>query len=66
MELAKVARGLPMKRLLAAVAFLERVANPSETEIRAALDGHICRCGSHVKIVNAVRRAATLMKKEAP
>jgi aerobic-type carbon monoxide dehydrogenase small subunit (CoxS/CutS family) len=31
---------------------------PSETEIVEALGGNLCRCGSYVKIVDAVRRAA--------
>jgi nicotinate dehydrogenase subunit A len=41
-----------------AVALLERVAHPTEAEVRAALDGCLCRCGSHNRIVRAVLRAA--------
>jgi len=35
---------------------------PSEAEIRQALDGHLCRCASHNRIVRAVQRAAKEMQ----
>jgi len=44
--------------LMAAASLLRRVARPSEAEIRAALDPHLCRCGSHNRIIRAVQRAA--------
>lgn len=44
--------------ILAAAALLERNPNPSDAEIRQALDGHLCRCGTHTRILRAVRRAA--------
>lgn len=44
--------------LVAAKALLDRRPDPSEEEIRAALAPHLCRCGSHARIVRAVRRAA--------
>ena len=44
--------------IMTAYALLERNARPSDAEIRAALDGNICRCGTHVRIVRAIRRAA--------
>jgi nicotinate dehydrogenase subunit A len=44
--------------IVGAVALLERNPTPSDAEIRAALDPHLCRCGSHARIVAAVRRAA--------
>jgi nicotinate dehydrogenase subunit A len=44
--------------IIGAVALLARNADPSEDEIRAALDPHLCRCGSHWRIITAVRRAA--------
>jgi nicotinate dehydrogenase subunit A len=31
---------------------------PSEADIKQALNGHLCRCGSHNRIVKAVRRAS--------
>jgi aerobic-type carbon monoxide dehydrogenase small subunit (CoxS/CutS family) len=45
-------------QLMAATALLERVADPSEAEIVAAMSGNLCRCGTYPKIVRAVRRAA--------
>jgi nicotinate dehydrogenase subunit A len=47
--------------LMAAAALLRRVARPSDAEIKAALAPHLCRCGSHNRIIRAVRRAAEAM-----
>ena len=44
--------------LIAAAALLERQPAPNETQVRAALDGQLCRCGAHNRIVRAVLRAA--------
>ena len=44
--------------IVGAKALLDRNAAPSDDEIRAALEPHLCRCGSHARIVKAVRRAA--------
>jgi len=44
--------------IMSAKALLDRNKNPSEAEIKEALNGHLCRCGSHNRIVAAVRRAA--------
>ncbi|MGH2852032.1 MAG: (2Fe-2S)-binding protein [Solirubrobacteraceae bacterium] len=44
--------------VIGAVALLERTPRPTGEEIRAALDPHLCRCGSHWRIVQAVERAA--------
>jgi nicotinate dehydrogenase subunit A len=43
---------------VSAAALLARNASPSEDEIREALDKHLCRCGSHNRVLRAVRRAA--------
>lgn len=43
---------------LAAKVLLDHNPDPTEDEIRAALAGHLCRCGSHPRIVRAVQRAA--------
>jgi len=43
---------------------LEQEREPDEAAIRAALDGHLCRCGTHQRIVQAaVRAAATLRSR---
>jgi nicotinate dehydrogenase subunit A len=45
---------------------LEQEREPDEAAIRAALDGHLCRCGTHQRIVQAaVRAAATLRSRPA-
>jgi nicotinate dehydrogenase subunit A len=41
-------------------ALLDKNANPTDTQIRTALESLICRCGSHVQILAAVRRAVEL------
>jgi nicotinate dehydrogenase subunit A len=45
--------------VMTAQALLYENPDPSETEIRTALAGNLCRCGTHVRIVRAVRRAAS-------
>ena len=47
---------------VSAAALLADRPDPSEAEVRAALDPHLCRCGSHNRIVRAVLRAATAMR----
>ena len=44
--------------IMQAHALLERNSNPSDAEVRSALNGNLCRCGSHNRIVRAVLRAA--------
>ena len=47
--------------LMSAAALLMQNPRPSETEVRAALDRNLCRCGSHNRMVRAVLRAAQEM-----
>jgi nicotinate dehydrogenase subunit A len=51
--------------VMRAVALLESNPSPSEEEVRAALDPHLCRCGSHNRIVRAVLRAALVIPDAA-
>jgi nicotinate dehydrogenase subunit A len=44
--------------LMSAAALLQKNSNPSEAEIASALERHLCRCGTHVRIVRAIRRVA--------
>lgn len=44
--------------VMTSAALLNRNPKPSEAEIRTALDGNLCRCGTHMRILRAVRRAA--------
>ena len=43
---------------VSAAALLSHNPSPSEREIRQALDKHLCRCGSHNRVVRAVMKAA--------
>jgi aerobic-type carbon monoxide dehydrogenase small subunit (CoxS/CutS family) len=43
--------------ILGAVSLLKRNPNPSEQEIAAGMNGHICRCGTYARVVSAIRAA---------
>ncbi|HSW06461.1 MAG TPA: (2Fe-2S)-binding protein [Aquabacterium sp.] len=47
--------------ILATVALLERTPQPTDAQVRAALSHNLCRCGTHLEILQAVQRAAALM-----
>ena len=47
-------------------ALLDRNPSPSDTEIRAALHGTLCRCGAHARILRAARRATELATPSNP
>ena len=51
--------------IMAAEALLRRNAAPSETEIRDALSGNLCRCTGYVKIIESVQAAAGSGVREA-
>lgn len=51
--------------VLTAAAFLKATPKPSDAQIRSALDGNLCRCGTHMRIVRAVKRAAGLAGAQA-
>jgi len=44
--------------LMRAAALLKRDPHPSESDIRAALEGNLCRCGVHNRVLRAVRNAS--------
>jgi len=44
--------------VMAAYALLARNPHPGDAEIRAALDGNLCRCGAHARVLRAIKRAA--------
>jgi len=48
--------------IIAAAALLNLNPDPSEDEIRHALEGHLCRCGTHSRIIKAIRTAARINK----
>ncbi len=51
--------------LISAKALLDKNPKPSRAEIARALDGNICRCGSHNRIMRAVEKAAAIMRAGA-
>ena len=51
--------------LISAKALLDRNRSPSRAEIATALDDNICRCGTHVRILRAVERAARALREGA-
>jgi len=51
--------------MLRAEALLRRNPRPSDVEIRTALQPNLCRCGTHMRILSAVRRAAVAMQAAA-
>ena len=48
---------------ISAAALLAAHPDPSDADVRAALDRHLCRCGSHNRIVKAVLSAARTMRE---
>ena len=49
--------------MIQAADLLATTKNPSVEDIRIALNGHLCRCGTNVRIVRAITRAAAVMAK---
>jgi nicotinate dehydrogenase subunit A len=47
--------------IMRAQALLEENNHPTEAQLRAALSPNLCRCGTHMRILRAVRRAAVAM-----
>ena len=48
-------------QILAAAALLEENPAPTEADVRAAMSGNLCRCGTYPKIVGAIQEAARRM-----
>ena len=49
-------------QVMAAAALLKRNANPTDKDIDMAMQGHICRCGTYVRIRRAIKKAAEFQK----
>jgi len=47
--------------IMQAAALLQENKHPNDDEIKSALAGNLCRCGSHLRIIRAIRRAASAM-----
>ncbi len=49
--------------MMSAKALLDDNPEPSRAEIAKALDAHLCRCGTHLRIIRAVERAAAALRE---
>jgi aerobic-type carbon monoxide dehydrogenase small subunit (CoxS/CutS family) len=49
--------------IIQAADLLSSTKHPSESLIRTAMNGHLCRCGTYPKILTAIRQAAAVMAK---
>ena len=47
--------------MMSAAALLWKTPHPTDAQVRSALEGNLCRCGSHLRILRAVQRAAKLL-----
>ncbi|HTO83337.1 MAG TPA: (2Fe-2S)-binding protein [Methylomirabilota bacterium] len=45
-------------QIMEAAAFLKKTPKPTRQQIIDAMDGHICRCGTYMRIISAIQRAA--------
>ena len=50
--------------IVATVALLQRCPQPTDAQARAALAHNLCRCGTHLEILQAVQRAAQLLREQ--
>jgi len=50
--------------LVQAADLLSTNKNPTDAQIRVAMNGHLCRCGTYPKILKAIQQAAAVMAKE--
>ena len=48
----------PSGMIMSAAALLSQKKKPTEEEVRSALDGNLCRCGTYQRVVRAVMAAA--------
>ena len=53
-----LAKELRIGRLRAASALLKATPNPTDAQIDAAMSGNVCRCGTYVRIKQAIKSAA--------
>jgi aerobic-type carbon monoxide dehydrogenase small subunit (CoxS/CutS family) len=51
--------------MVKAAELLSKNPRPDEGQIRSAMNGHLCRCGTYPSIIRAVRRASELMASQA-
>jgi aerobic-type carbon monoxide dehydrogenase small subunit (CoxS/CutS family) len=47
--------------IIKASELLSKVSQPSEAQIRTAMNGHLCRCGTYPRVIKAIQRASRVM-----
>jgi isoquinoline 1-oxidoreductase alpha subunit len=52
-------------QIMTAAALLARAPDPSDEDVIAAMNGNLCRCGTYLRVRDAVRRAAGLARATA-
>jgi aerobic-type carbon monoxide dehydrogenase small subunit (CoxS/CutS family) len=52
--------------IIQAAALLAKTPQPTETQIRTAMNGHLCRCGGYPRVIKAIRRASEKMHGARP
>lgn len=52
--------------MIKAAELLSKKSRPSDQQIRAAMNGHLCRCGSYPRMMRAIRRASEMMRGARP
>ena len=50
--------------IVKAAELLSKTPKPDESQIRKAMNGHLCRCGTYPSIIRAIRRASEIMASE--
>jgi isoquinoline 1-oxidoreductase alpha subunit len=50
-------------QIMTAVALLAKTPNPTDSEIDAAMSGNLCRCGTYLRIRQAIHQAAAASQK---
>jgi isoquinoline 1-oxidoreductase subunit alpha len=51
-------------QIMSAAVLLRENKNPTDEDIRDAMEGNICRCGTYLRIQNAIKRAAEIQRKD--
>jgi aerobic-type carbon monoxide dehydrogenase small subunit (CoxS/CutS family) len=51
--------------IIQAAELLSKTPQPTESQIRAAMNGHLCRCGSYPRVIKAIQRASRAMTASA-
>jgi isoquinoline 1-oxidoreductase alpha subunit len=52
-------------QIMSAAALLKKTPNPTDQQINSAMDGNLCRCGTYVRVRQAIHKAASAMQKGA-